>query len=151
MSDPKERQAVDPLGAPASDDVVKRLTAERLAPPLPRALGQTADAPARIAELESQLTEERAARKKAEAASNEMALLVAQVRTELAAEREELEHAQTTARQMAELVAEEHERSRRLAEDLRVARAQVPMIDQHELDPGKKPRAAKRMRRVLGR
>jgi hypothetical protein len=80
-----------------------------------------------------------------------MALLVAQVRTELAAEREARERTEATAGEMAGLVAMEHERTRRLEEDLRVARAQVPMIDQHELAASRKPRASKRVRRALGR
>jgi hypothetical protein len=149
MSDSREQQAVDQLGAPAGDDVVDRVTAERLAPPRLRAVGANADD--RVAELESQLDEERAARTEAEASANEMALLVAQVRTELAAERDTRERAEATAGEMAGLVAMEHERTRRLEEDLRVTRAQVPMIDQHELAASKKPRAGKRVRRALGR
>jgi hypothetical protein len=149
MSDSRERQAVDPLGAPASDDVIERVTAERLAPPRLRPVDAVVDS--RVAELETQVAEERAARKEAEASANEMALLIARVRTELAAEREALECAKATAAEMAALVAQEHERSRRLEEDLRVARAQVPMIDQHRLGAAKKPRAGQRIRRALGR
>jgi hypothetical protein len=149
MSDSREQHAVDQLGVPAGDDVVDRVTAERLAPPRLRAVGAAVDA--RVAELATQIAGERAARQEAEASANEMALLVAQVRNELAAERDARERAEATADEMAGLVALEHDRNRRLEEDLRVARAQVPMIDQHELSASRKPRAAKRVRRALGR
>jgi hypothetical protein len=151
MSDHTDQHAsVDPLGAPAGRDVVERVTAERLAPPRLRAVDQSTDAE-RVSELESQVTEERAARKKAEAAANEMAVLIARVRTDLAEERQGRETAEATANQMAGLVAQEHDRSRALEQDLRLARAQMPMLEQHELAPAKKPGMGQRARRALGR
>ena len=144
---------MESLGAPAGRDLVERVTAERLSTqPRLRAV-DTAAAPApadRLAELESQLTEERAARKKAEAAANEMAVLVARVRNELGDERQAREAAEQTAGDMAALIAQEHQRTRQAEDELRLAWAQVPMVDQHELSAGKTP-IAKRWKRALGR
>jgi hypothetical protein len=151
LSDGIDHQAaMDSLRAPADRDVVERVTAERLGHPHLRAV----DAPvttdsARIAELESQLTEERAGRKKAEAAANEMAVLVARVRTQLAEEKEAREGAEATAGQMAALIAQEHQRVRKAEEELRLAWAQVPMVEQRDLSSGK-PSLAERARRALG-
>jgi hypothetical protein len=151
MSDHIDQQAaVDPLRAPAGRDVVDRVTAERLAPPRLRAVDQASDAD-RVVQLEAQVAEERAARKKAEAAANEMAVLVARVRTDLAEEQQAREAAEATAEQMAGLIVKEHDRSRALEQDLRLARAQMPMLEQHELSPARKPPLAHRARRVLGR
>ena len=144
---------MESLRAPAGRDVVERVTAERLTgQPRLRAVDTEAlVAPADgVAELESQLTEERAARKKAEAAANEMAVLVARVRNELGDEREAREAAEQTAVDMAALIAQEHERARQAEEELRLAWAQVPMVEQHELSAGKTP-IAKRWKRSLGR
>jgi hypothetical protein len=152
MSDGIDHQAaMESLRAPAGRDVVERVTAERLGQPHLRAV----DAPegvdsARIAELESRLTEERAGRKKAEAAANEMAVLVARVRTELADEKQAREAADETAGQMAALIAQEHERARKAEDELRLAWAQVPMVEQHELSPGK-PSLGQRAKRALSR
>ena len=148
MSDSSDQHAaMQPLRAPAGRDVVERVTAERLAPPHLHAVdAETAPVQSPTAELEAQLTEERAARKRAEAEANEMALLVARVRTELAEERSAREEAQATADQMAALIAQEHERSRKLEADLRAAWGQVPMLEQHELDPPK-PSILKRAKR----
>jgi chromosome segregation ATPase len=154
MSDRTDQQAaMESLGAPASPDVVERVTAERLTgQPRLRAVDATeGPVPAeRVAELESRLTEERAARRRAEAAANEMAVLVARVRTELADQQRACEAAEGTAGQMAALVAQEHERVRELEEELRLAWAQVPMVDQRDLNPGKAP-LTKRWKRSLGR
>ena len=142
---------MEPLRAPAGREVVDRVTAERLAgQPHLRAVEATDAAADRVAELESQLTEERAARKKAEAAANEMAVLVARVRTQLAEEREARQDAEETATQMASLLAKEHERVRNAEEELRLAWAQVPMVEQRDLSPGK-PSVSQRAKRVLGR
>src|SRR3954462_5333182 len=138
MSDGIDQQAaMDSLRAPAGRDVVERVTQERLAPPHLRAVDvpETADS-ARIAELESQLTEERAGRRRAGAAANEMAVLVARVRTQLADEKQAREDAEATAGQMAGLIAQEHERARKAEEELRLAWAQVPLVEQRELSPG---------------
>jgi chromosome segregation ATPase len=153
MSDSSDQQAaMEPLRAPAGRDVVERVTAERLAPPRLRAVDADRQGDSdRVAGLEDQVTEERAARKKAEAAANEMAVLIARVRAELAEAREARETADATAGQMAELIAKEHERTRKLEDELRLAWAQVPMVEQAELDPGRKPRMAKRAKRALGR
>ena len=151
MSDGTDQHAaMQPLGAPAGRDVVERLTAERLGQPRLRAV----EAPAvpesdRIDELESQLTEERVNRKKAEASANEMAVLVARVRTELAQEKRAREQADATAAEMAGLIALENEKVRKLEEELRLAWAQVPMIDQRDLNPAK-PTFGERARRALG-
>jgi len=152
MSDHIDQQAaMDSLRAPAGRDVVERVTQERLGSPHLRAVevAETPDA-IRIAELESQLTEERAGRKKAEAAANEMAVLVARVRTQLAEERQAREEAEATTGQMAALIAQEHERVRKAEEELRLAWAQVPMVEQRDLSPGK-PSLSTRAKRVLGR
>jgi hypothetical protein len=152
MSDGIDHQAaMDSLRAPAGRDVVERVTAERLGPPHLRAVDvpQTPES-ARIAELESQLTEERAARKKAEAAANEMAVLVARVRTQLAEERDARQESEETAGQMAGLLAKEHERVRKAEEELRLAWAQVPMVEQRDLSPGKATLSS-RAKRALGR
>lgn len=152
MSDGIDQQAaMESLRAPAGREVVDRVTAERLGHPHLRALegGTAADAD-RIAELESQLGEEREARKKAEAAANEMAVLVARVRTELAEAREAAESAEATAGQMAALVAQEHERTRKVEDQLRLAWAQVPMVEQSELSAGK-PTLGQRAKRKLAR
>ena len=152
MSDHIDQQAaMDSLRAPAGRDVVERETQERLGPPHLRAVevAETADA-ARIAELESRLTEERAGRKKAEAAANEMAVLVARVRTQLADEKQAREEAEATAGQMAALIAQEHERVRKAEEELRLAWAQVPMVEQRDLNPGKSS-LSQRAKRALGR
>lgn len=152
MSDGTDHQAaMDSLRAPAGRDVVSRVTAERLGQPHLRAveLPETPDT-ARIAELESQLTEERAGRKKAEAAANEMAVLVARVRTQLAEEREARQDAEETATQMASLLAKEHQRVRNAEEELRLAWAQVPMVEQRELGAGKASLSV-RAKRALGR
>src|SRR4051794_21832678 len=139
MSDGIDHQAaMQSLRAPAGRDVVDRVTAERLGQPHLRAVDAPAGADAaRIAELESRLTEERAGRKKAEAAANEMAVLVARVRTELADEKQAREDAEASAGQMAALVAQEHERVRKAEEELRLAWAQVPMVEQRDLSAGK--------------
>ena len=152
MSDGFDQQsAMESLRAPAGRDVVDRVTAERLAPPHLHAV----DAPVktdgdRVAELESQLSEERAGRKKAEAAANEMAVLVARVRTQLAEEKASREVAEAMAGEMAGLVAQEHERARKAEEELRLAWAQVPMVEQRDLSPGK-PSLSRRAMRALGR
>jgi len=143
---------MESLGAPAGPDVVERVTAERLGgQPRLRAV-ETTDVVAsdRIAELESQLTEERAARRKAESAANEMAVLVANVRNDLAEAREGRETAEHTAGEMAALIAQEHERARKAEEELRLAWAQVPMVDQRDLSPAKTPLSA-RVKRAIGR
>jgi seryl-tRNA synthetase len=145
MNDSSEQQAaMESLRAPAGRDVVDRVTAERLNAPRLHAV----DA---VAELEDKVGEERAARRKAEAAANEMAVLVARVRAELAEATEARTVAEATAGQMAELIAKEHQRIGKLEDELRLAWAQVPMIEQADLDPGRKPRIAKRAKRVLGR
>jgi seryl-tRNA synthetase len=133
MSDLRERQAVDALGAPPGD-----------------AVGDTSPE-GRIAELEAQLAAERAARVEAEASADEMALLIERVRGELDAQREAQAGAEATAREIAGLVAQQHERTRRLEEDLRAARAQVPMVDQQQIRAAHKRRAGRRVRRALGR
>ena len=140
---------MESLRAPAGRDVVDRVTAERLGQPHLRAVEAGAEA-GRIAELESALTEERAARKKAEADANEMAVLVARVRTELAEERTAREAAEATSGEMAALIAQEHERTRKAEDELRLAWAQVPMVEQSDLSPGKSPLSS-RMKRALGR
>jgi hypothetical protein len=151
MSDGTDQQAaMESLRAPAGHEVVERVKAERLGQPHLRAVDAEAVAAARIAELESQLTEERAARKQAEAAANEMAVLVARVRTELTDEREAREDAEATAAHMAELVAKEHERTRKAEDQLRLAWAQVPMVEQGDLSPAK-PSLTQRAKRTLGR
>ena len=139
MSDSSDHNAaMDSLRAPAGREVVDRVTAERLGQPRLHAVDSATVSDAdRLAELETQLTEERAARRKAEAAANEMALLIAGVRTELAEERKAREAAEATAEQMASLIAQENERSRKLEQDLRAARGQIPLVEQHELDPAK--------------
>jgi hypothetical protein len=152
LSDGTDHQAaMDSLRAPAGRDVVERVTAERLGQPHLRAVEapETAD-DARIAELESQLTEERAGRKKAEAAANEMAVLVARVRTQLAEEKQAREDAEATAGKMAALIAQEHERARKAEEELRRAWAQVPMVEQRELSADKQS-LGQRWKRALGR
>jgi hypothetical protein len=152
MSDGIDQQAaMDSLRAPAGRDVVERVTQERLGQPHLRAVeAAETEALARIAELESQLTEERAGRKKAEAAANEMAVLVARVRTQLAEAKEAREDAEATAGQMAALIAKEHERVRKAEEELRLAWAQVPMVEQRDLSPGKSS-LSQRAKRALGR
>ncbi len=152
MSDSSDQQAaMESLGAPAGRDVVARVKAERLGQPHLHAVDSPSLAPEqRVAELEAQLTEERAARKKAEAAANEMAVLIARVRTERAEEAKAREAAEATVDQMAALVAQEHARTRELEHDLRVARGQIPMVEQHELDgtkPGLMQRALRGRRR----
>jgi hypothetical protein len=152
MSDGIDQQAaMNSLRAPAGRDVVERVTQERLGSPHLRAV-EVADSAgtARIAELESQLTEERAGRKKAEAAANEMAVLVARVRTQLAEEKQAREDAEATAGQMAALIAQEHERARKAEEELRRAWAQVPMVEQCDLSSAK-PSFSQRAKRALGR
>src|SRR5215218_519615 len=146
-----QEAAMESLRVPAGRVLVERVTAERLGPPHLHAVEvpDTAES-ARIAELESQLTEERAGRKKAEAAANEMAVLVARVRTQLAEEQEARAGAETTAGEMAALIAQEHERSRKLEEELRLAWAQVPMVEQRDLSPSK-PSLGQRAKRALGR
>ena len=152
MSDGTDQQAaMESLGAPAGREVVQRVTAERLGQPHLHAVDAGASAAlARVTELEAQLTEERAARKKAEAAANEMAVLVANVRNELAEAKQERAHAEQTAGEMAALIAQEHERARQAEDELRLAWAQVPMVEQRELSPAKAPLSA-RMKRALGR
>jgi hypothetical protein len=152
MSDHIDQQAaMESLRAPAGREVVDRVTAERLGQPHLRAVeALEADVVARIAELESQLTEERAGRRKAEAAANEMAVLVARVRTQLAEEKQAREDAEATAGQMAALIAQEHERVRNAEEELRLAWAQVPMVEQRDLSPGKTT-MSQRAKRALGR
>lgn len=139
MSDTSDQHAaMQPLRAPAGRDVVDRLTAERLGQPRLHAVdSETITDAQRIVELEAQLEQERAARREAESSANEMAVLVARVRTDLAEERKVREAAEATADQMAALIAREHERSRALEGDLRAARGQIPMVEQHELDPAK--------------
>ena len=147
MSDAMDQQAaMDSLRAPAGRDVVERVTAERLGQPHLRAV-DAVDAPqsieaARIAELEAQV-------KEAEAAAHEMALLVARVRTEVAEEKQARAIAEATAGEMAELIALENERVRKAEEDLRLAWAQVPMVDQRDLTPAKAS-FTQRARRALG-
>ena len=143
---------MESLGEPAGADVVERVKAERLGGQAWLRAVEPAEVPAsgRVAELESQLTEERAARKKAEAAANEMAVLVARVRNELGDERQAREAAEQTAAEMAALIAQEHERARKAEDELRLAWAQVPMVEQRELSPGKAP-LSDRMKRALGR
>ena len=152
MSDRTDQDAaMESLGAPAGADVVERVTAERLGgQPHLRAVEAVDAATGRFAELESQLTEERAARKKAEAAANEMAVLVANVRNELAEVKQARSAAEQTAGEMAALIAQEHERTRQAEEELRLAWAQVPMVEQRELSPAKVP-LSERMKRALGR
>jgi chromosome segregation ATPase len=152
MSDSSDsQQAMEPLRAPAGRDVVERVTAERLGPPRLHAVdAEPASQEDRLARLEGQLTEERAARRKAESAANEMAVLVARVRTELAEERTAREAAEATADQMAALIANEHARSRKLEEDLRSAWGQIPMYEQRELEPVK-PTLLQRAKRGLQR
>jgi hypothetical protein len=140
MSDVSEQRAMESLGAPAGRDVVERVTAERLRPL--HAVEEDG--------LEARLAEERTARKKAESAANEMAVLVARVRTQLAEEREARETAEATANKMAALVAQEHERSRKLEDELRLAWAQVPMVEQRDIRPAK-PSLSERARRALRR
>ena len=142
-----QHAAMDSLGAPAGREVVDRVTAERLGQPHLRAVDADVS---RIAELEAALAEERDVREKAEAAANEMAVLVARVRTQLAEEREAREAAEATAGQMAGLVAQEHERTRKAEDELRLAWAQVPMFEQTELGAGK-PSLSRRARRALRR
>jgi septal ring factor EnvC (AmiA/AmiB activator) len=150
MSDGTDHHAaMESLRAPAGREVVDRVTAERLGQPHLRAVEADAEA-GRIAELESQLTEERAGRRKAEASANEMAVLVARVRTQLAEEREAREAAEDTAGQMAALLAKEHERTRKAEDELRLAWAQVPMVEQSDLSPGKSSLSG-RAKRALGR
>jgi hypothetical protein len=150
MSDGTDHHAaMESLRAPAGREVVDRVTAERLGQPHLRAVEADAEA-GRIAELESQLTEERAGRRKAEASANEMAVLVARVRTQLAEEREGREAAEDTAGQMAALLAKEHERTRKAEDELRLAWAQVPMVEQSDLSPGKSSLSG-RAKRALGR
>jgi hypothetical protein len=150
MSDGTDHQAaMESLRAPAGREVVDRVTAERLGQPHLRAVEADAEA-GRIAELESQLTEERAGRRKAEASANEMAVLVARVRTQLAEERQGREAAEDTAGQMAALLAKEHERTRKAEDELRLAWAQVPMVEQSDLSPGKSSLSG-RAKRALGR
>ena len=150
MSDGTDHQAaMESLRAPAGRDVVDRVTAERLGQPHLRAVDTGAET-GRIAELETELNAERAARKKAEADANEMAVLVARVRTELAEERAAREAAEATSGEMAALIAQEHERTRKAEDELRLAWAQVPMVEQSELSPGKSPLSS-RMKRALGR
>jgi hypothetical protein len=147
-----QQSAMEPLRAPAGRDVVERVTQERLNQPHLRAV-ETPDAEtllARVAELESQLTEERAGRRKAEAAANEMAVLVARVRNELAEEKQAREDAEATAGQMAALIAQEHGRVRKAEDELRLAWAQVPMVEQRDLSPGK-PSFADKAKRALKR
>ena len=152
MSDGIDQQAaMESLRAPAGRDVVERVTAERLGQPHLRAV----EAPdgglgERLADLESQLTEERAGRKKAEAAANEMAVLVARVRTQLAEEKQAREEAEATSAQMATLIAQEHERVRKVEDELRLAWAQVPMLEQRDLSPGRAS-LSQRAKRALGR
>jgi hypothetical protein len=153
MSDrTEEHAALESLGAPAGPDVVERVTAERLnGQPRLRAVEPVeVDLHAKVAGLESQLTEERAARKKAESAANEMAVLVANVRNELAEVKQARDAAEQTAGEMAALIAQEHERVRKAEDELRLAWAQVPMVDQHELSPAKTPLGA-RVKRAMKR
>lgn len=146
-----QHAAMDSLREPAGREVVDRVTAERLGQSHLRAVEAATDARTdRIAELEAELTEERAGRKKAEAAANEMAVLVARVRTQLADEREAREAAEATASEMATLIAREHERTRQAEDDLRLAWAQVPMVEQGDLSPGKSS-LSQRAKRALGR
>ena len=154
MSDRTDQQAaMDSLGEPAGRHVVDRVTAERLAvQPRLRAV-DALEAPAsadRLAELESQLIEEPAARRKAESAANEMAVLVARVRNDLADERQAREAAEQTAAEVAALIAREHERVRQVEDELRLAWAQVPMVDQQDLSAGKRP-LGRRWKRAIER
>ena len=142
---------MESLGAPAAPDLVERVTAERLTgQPRLRAVDSDALATHRVAELESQLADERAARKEAEAAGNEMAVLVSRVRTELAEEKQARATAEQAAGEMAALIAQEHERARKAEDELRLAWAQVPMVEQGELSPGKLP-LSRHWKRALGR
>jgi len=153
MSDrTEEHAALESLGAPAGPDVVERVKAERLSgQPRLRAVDSVdVDLNARVADLESQLTEERAARKKAESAANEMAVLVANVRNELAEVKQARDAAEQTTGEMAALIAQEHERVRKAEDELRLAWAQVPMVDQHDLSPAKTP-LGKRVKRAIQR
>ena len=152
MSDGIDQQrAMESLRAPAGRDVVERVTAERLGQPHLRAVeAPETDLSERVAELELLLGEERTARKTAEAEANEMAVLVARVRTELAEAKQARDTAETTAGQMAALIAQEHERSRKLEEELRKAWAQVPMFEQREISVAKAT-FGQRAKRAFGR
>jgi hypothetical protein len=150
MSDSSEQHAaMDSLRAPAGKEVVERVTAERLSSPHLHAVA-AGERPAedRVAALEGQVTEERAARRKAETAANDMAVMIARVRADLAEARDARQEAEATAGQMAALIAKEHQRGRKLEDELRLAWAQVPMLEQSELDPGHKPRLRKRAKRA---
>jgi hypothetical protein len=150
MSDLRDQQAtaMESLRAPSGRDVIDRVKAERLgAQPRLRAVDTELDPAAEAEQLaealaiaDSKLEEERAARRKAEAAANEMAILVARVRNDLSEERSARYQAENTANEVAKLIATEHERTRaaeaslKKAEDqLRIAWAQVPMFEQSEL------------------
>ena len=151
MSEGMDHQAMESLRAPAGREVVERITAERLGHPHLRAVDTEAETGASdVARLESELSEERAARKQAESEANEMAVLVARVRTQLEEEREAREAAEQTAAQMAELIAMEHERTRKAEDELRLAWAQVPMVEQREISAAKAS-VSERMKRALGR
>ena len=79
-----------------------------------------------------------------------MALLVTNVRQELAESREAQAAAEQAAGEMAALIAQEHERARKAEEELRLAWAQVPMVEQSDLSPGK-PSIAQKAKRALKR
>jgi uncharacterized coiled-coil protein SlyX len=117
----REWQVVDTLAASPCDDAGDGVRAEPQVSPSLDALDASAEA--RIIELEAQIADERAARVEAE----------------------------TTAREIAALVAQQHQRTRVLEEDLRAARAQVPMFDQQQIRAAHKRRAGTRVRRALGR
>jgi hypothetical protein len=156
MSDIRDQQvrAMEPLRAPSGHEVMERVAAERLGDvPRLHAVDPTAEVE-RLSELlaaaESSITEERAARKRAEASANEMAVLVARVRNELSEERSGRISAETTANEIAGLIASENERARKLEDQLRIAWAQVPMREQQDM-PAPKRTLGERVKRGLKR
>jgi hypothetical protein len=155
MSDGIDHEAaMESLRAPAGREVVDRVTAERLGQPHLRAVDADADAAAGadpVAQLQAELDEERAVRKKAEAAANEMAVLVARVRTQLTEERAARESAEATAGEMAALIAQEHERTRKAEDELKLAWAQVPMVEQTSLSCAKPTLSQRAKRAIVGR
>jgi hypothetical protein len=158
MSDHRDEHAaaMEPLRAPSGREVMDRVSAERLGAPRLRAVDSEQADPAAdverltqaLAEAESRITEERAGRKKAEGAANEMAVLVARVRNDLSEERSARMHAEETASQLAELIAAENERARKAEDQLRIAWAQVPMFEQSSLSAAK-PKLGGRLKRGL--
>ncbi len=145
---------MDPLRAPSGPDVMDRVAAERLGEVTHlHAVDPTSEVE-RLSELlaaaESRITEEKTARKRAESSANEMAVLVARVRNELSEERSARMAAEETANQIAGLIAQENERARKLEDQLRIAWAQVPMVEQTEI-PAPKFTLGERVKRGLKR